>query len=239
MNDITFGGKLKTLGVARIQIYGRNELCYLLTCDNCETPTYHPQYDVLRFVRGAKQHFFCGHECASAFQHKMNTRTVSCETCGKVFDKRLGQIAKSAHNFCSRSCAAIYRNKHKTTGTRRSKLEKFVEKNIELHYPELSCFFNDIQTIGSELDIYFPNLKLAIQINGIFHFRPIYGQEKLNKIRRIDQEKKDACHNLGIILIEIDVSGDNHPTKTQNKRWEEIRSIIEHHMMQYDGEPEQ
>ena len=42
--------------------------------------------------------------------------------------------------------------------------------------------YNNSTTISSELDFYFPQLKLAIEINGIVHYEPIYGSNKFDKI---------------------------------------------------------
>ena len=86
---------------------------------------------------------------------------------------------------------------------------------------------NDVKTIGSELDIYFPRLKLAIQLNGPVHFKPIYGLEKFIKITEIDQLKREICKNLTIKLIEIDVSKDRSSDTIKLKRWLEAKSLIE------------
>ena len=80
------------------------------------------------------------------------------------------------------SCAATYNNKNKTHGTRRSKLECFIEKKLSELYPDLTIHYNQKDTINSELDIYIPSFKLAFELNGIFHYEPIYGEEKLNQI---------------------------------------------------------
>lgn len=36
--------------------------------------------------------------------------------------------------------------------------------------------FNDRETIGLKLDIYIPSLKLAFEINGVFHRKNIFGK---------------------------------------------------------------
>ena len=86
------------------------------------------------------------------------------------------------NNFCSRSCSATFNNKNKTYGTRRSKLEVFLEKELIKLYPDLLFHFNRKDTINSELDIYIPSLKLAFELNGIFHYEPIYGDNKLSPL---------------------------------------------------------
>ena len=58
--------------------------------------------------------------------------------------------------------------------------------------------------------MYIPSLKLAFEIQGIFHYEPIFGQEKLDQIQKNDQEKIQKCYEMDIKLISID-------TRTQTK----------------------
>ncbi len=112
----------------------------------------------------------------------------------------------SKNNFCSQSCAAIYNQSHKTHGYRRSKLEIWLEVELNKLYPSLEIHFNRKDAINSELDIYIPSLKLAFELNGIFHYEPIYGEEQLKKIKNNDTRKYQACLERGIELCIIDTS---------------------------------
>ena len=56
------------------------------------------------------------------------------------------------------------------------------------------------------MDIYIPSLKLAIEFNGIFHYEPIYGDNKLKRIKTNDTRKFQACIENKIELCIIDVS---------------------------------
>jgi len=131
---------------------------------------------------------------------------VQCKQCDKKFMRQPGQIkqSKSGNQFCSSSCAATYNNTHKTTGTRRSKLEKYLEEQLVILYPKLEIHFNRKDTINSELDIYIPSLKLAFELNGIFHYEPIHGQKKLAQIQNNDHRKFQACSekNIGLCIID-------------------------------------
>ena len=66
--------------------------------------------------------------------------------------------------------------------------------------------YNEINTINAELDIYIPSLKLAFELNGIFHYEPIFGNKKLVKTQNNDQRKFIACAELGISLCVIDTT---------------------------------
>lgn len=78
---------------------------------------------------------------------------------------------------------------------------------------------------GFEADIAIPSLQLAIEWNGIVHFKPIWGEEKLQKIQDRDSQKKAIAisKNINLIVVPDLVSND----KILDKAVEEISDIIE------------
>lgn len=124
----------------------------------------------------------------------------------KILKKLPNQIKKSKHHFCSQSCSTTWHNHHKAKGTRISKLEKWLESKLLSMHPDLEFHFNRKDAINSELDIYIPSLQLAFELNGIFHYEPIYGPDKLSKIQNNDDRKMQACLEQGIELCIIDTS---------------------------------
>lgn len=131
-----------------------------------------------------------------------------CGFCGKpaIRPRKDFKLSKSGFIFCNHPCAAKYNNAHKKTGVRRSKLERFIEAKLMEQYPSLEILYNQRDAINSELDIYIPSLKFAIELNGIFHYEPIYGPEKLANTQNNDDRKFQACAKAGISLCVIDVS---------------------------------
>lgn len=73
-------------------------------------------------------------------------------------------------------------------------------------YPSLDIHYNRKDAIDAELDIYIPSINLAIELNGIFHYEPIYGEKKLLQIQNNDQRKFQACLEKKIELCWIDTS---------------------------------
>lgn len=137
-------------------------------------------------------------------KHKMyQVIKLICPECKKSFERRKSQFnrSKSGFCFCSSSCSSKYNNKNKTYGTRRSKLEIVLEDFIRSSFPKLEVKCNSKTEIGSELDFYFPSLKLAIEINGIYHYEPIHGSDKLTQIQNNDKAKLRACDEKNIDLI--------------------------------------
>lgn len=147
---------------------------------------------------------FCSRKCQYASLIK--SEEVNCKQCGKAFIKTKAQLKKTKNNFCSHSCNALFGNANKEFGTRRSKLEAYIEEQLISLYPSLKIDFNKKSTINSELDIYIPSLKLAFELNGIFHYEPIFGPEKLSQIQNNDQRKFQACLEKNIELVLIDSS---------------------------------
>ena len=171
---------------------------------------------------------YCSKECQSMAQ--ITQVKVNCANCNKEIWKKQSQLKKSCNgnHFCSQTCAATYNNTHKTKGNRRSKLEKFLEDQLKLLYPKLEILFNHKDVINSELDIYIPSLKLAFELNGIFHYEPIYGQDKLGQIQNNDDRKFQACIEQDIELCIIDTSQQIYFKKQTSEKYLNIIKAIVH-----------
>lgn len=202
-----------------------------LECYSCKQAFQLDKHSIQRILnpKNAKSQRRSGKYCSNKCQGKsMKTKqTVSCANCSKEFEKLPSQIKKSKNHFCSRSCAATYNNKHKKYGTRRSKLEAWIEEQLTTMFPSLEMHFNQSEAIGSELDIYIPSLNVAFELNGIFHYEPIYGPDKLERIQENDQSKTKACHDAKIDLCVIDTSAQTYvKPKTSKKYLDIITKII-------------
>lgn len=166
-----------------------------------------------------KNHF-CSKKCQMNFQGvRLN---VECKHCGKQFTKEENQVKKTKNNFCSRSCAASYNNTHKSYGTKRAKLEIYLEEQIKEYYPELELICNQKTAIESELDFYFPQLRFAIELNGITHYEPIYGDEKFEKIQNNDKRKVIACYEKGIELAIVDSSSCSYLSPKNKEKYKNL-----------------
>ena len=159
-------------------------------------------------------------------------KEIPCAHCGKPVHRRISRTTKysldnpkgnkSDRVFCNRSCSTKYQNPHKTQGYRRSKLEIWLEKQLTILYPKLEIHYNRKDAINSELDIFIPFLKLAFELNGVFHYEPIYGQEKLAQIQNNDHRKFQACLEKGIELCVIDSSKFNYFKEQKAKEFLQI-----------------
>ena len=195
-------------------------------CYQCGDTFYRQRKEIkqeLTYKRGRIK--YCSTECNPQIQS--TKQPINCTNCDSEIYRTPRQIKKSNNHFCNKSCSATYNNKHKTHGTRRSKLEKWLEEQLTQLYPDLDIHFNRKDTIGSELDIYIPSLNLAIEINGIFHYKPIYGKDKLSKIQENDISKSNLCRDNNISLCVIDTSAQKYvKPKTSQKYLDVIINLL-------------
>lgn len=151
---------------------------------------------------------YCSKSCQYA--DLCHPTIVNCTYCDKSFAKQPKEIKKYKNNFCCKSHAATWNNTHKTKGTRISKLEKWLSLKLNELYPNLEIHFNKKDAIDAELDIFIPKFKLAFELNGIFHYEPIYGDKKLLQTQTNDTRKMQACFERGIEICIIDVSNQTY-----------------------------
>jgi hypothetical protein len=109
---------------------------------------------------------------------------------------------------------------------RRSKLEKFIESSIVKSFPNLTFILNDRSITGYELDFYFPSLSLAIEFNGIFHHKPIFGDKKFSAIKRNDNLKAKMCLEQGVKLFVYNDNSKRFTEPTALRCWKSIRSLL-------------
>ena len=197
---------------------------YTVTCSQCKKEFLRNSRRIASAKCQSLKQVFCSKECQKQFR---SLSTISqCSNCQKDVERTLSERKKVKNIFCNRSCAATYNNRHKQHGTRRSKLECYIESQIKQHYPNLLVMSNSKSEIGSELDFYFPSLKLAIEINGILHYEPIYGLEKLTQIQKNDKQKFKACHDGGIELCVIATLDGYMKKEVLKKYWNQIQALL-------------
>lgn len=190
-----------------------------LECYNCKK-TFNKNKSEYNRILKLNRKCFCSFACST--ESKRLSKTCKCCYCNKEILKKVSQIKKVKNTFCSTSCSAKYNNTHKTIGSRISKLEIYIKNKLSELYPSLHILYNNKTVINSELDIYIPSLKLAFELNGIFHYEPIFGNNKLKQIQNNDSVKFQSCINKQISLCIIDTSKQKYFKESSSKQYLDI-----------------
>lgn len=187
-------------------VIAKTNILFPLECYVCNASFFRNKKLINRCIKGAGGILlkYCSKKCQVSEQIKQEK--VFCLNCNIEFLKKKSQIKLSIKHFCNPKCHLTFYNKNKTIGIRRSKLEKYIEEQLSIIYPELIIEYNKTKAIQSEIDIFIPSLRIAFELNGIFHYNPIYGVDKLMKIRVNDEIKSKACQKAKIDLYVIDTS---------------------------------
>ena len=89
-------------------------------------------------------------------------------------------------------------------GKEGSKLEKFLKYEltksgftIEIHKKNL------IPNENLEIDMYFPEIRAIVEIDGPSHFLPIWGEDKLQKQIKADENKTGLILSKGLAIIRV------------------------------------
>lgn len=205
-------------------------------CQHCHKEFTRPHKEVKYSLKIGENISYCSRDCN--YKSRFNGETKPCSNCNNPVYRRPKDIKKLKSNrfFCCQSCAATYNNTHKTKGYRRSKLELYLETNLNQLFSDLIIKYNDKEAINSELDIFIPSLSLAIELNGIFHYEPIYGQDKLGKIQNNDNRKFQACLERNIELCIIDTSKLSYfKERTARPYLDIVVNLIKNKLVQTEG----
>lgn len=196
-----------------------------MICMKCNSSYKQPCNDIQSKIKSGRTKNYCSIKCRNnSLSFKIET---SCKECDKTIYKIKKDFKKSKNHFCSRSCSAKYNNRNKLHGTNSSKLELWLQEKLMGIYPNMDFSFNDRSTIGLELDILIPSLKVAFEINGIVHYKAIYGNKKFKDILKNDYERKLLCESKDFNLFIIDTSDQkNFEKSTSIKYLNQITSVI-------------
>lgn len=143
-----------------------------------------------------------------------------CEGCGKDVRRRESEIKKSKHgkSYCSKSCRMKHYNAHilVRSSTQRSRAEDYLFEMMVSDFPSLKIIKNDRSFLSEhlEIDLYMPDIRLAIELNGPVHYLPIYGDERFKRVQIKDAKKNLELHQKGVALLTLDISRLQSKKKT-------------------------
>ena len=77
------------------------------------------------------------------------------------------------------------------------------------------------------LDLYLPEKRVAIEVDGIAHFEPIWGEEYLQKRRSADLQKTGLVLQLGLVFIRIKQTSKSLSEKKKRAVLAQILSVLQ------------
>ncbi len=186
-----------------------------LTCDGCGIT-----FSRIKSECNKSKLKYCSVSCRPRVS---GLQTRSCIVCGSDVTRYASLFPKNGNVCCNNSCGAIWKNKNRDpTITTRSKLEKWLEEQLKHGFTELNILYNESSKIGMELDIHIPNLKLAFEINGIFHYEDVFKNGLLARRLELDAKKRQLCLDNKITLMEIDTREQKYFTEKSSQKYLDI-----------------
>jgi transposase-like protein len=93
-----------------------------------------------------------------------------------------------------------------------SKNERLCHQLLKEKFPHLKIIHHDTSIYpGKEIDITIPEKRIAIEWQGIFHRKPIYGERHMKTIKISDKQKRTFFKNRSWQLVEIEDDGSYNP----------------------------
>lgn len=108
-----------------------------------------------------------------------------------------------------------------------SKLEKFLLKTL-LQDGYKAEFHKEQSLLNTKLqiDLFLPELDIAIEVDGPSHYEPVWGTDSLNRNIKYDQKKTGLILGKGLVLIRIKQTKDFAPARAE-VIYSELKSVID------------
>ena len=108
-----------------------------------------------------------------------------------------------------------------------SKLERFLREELtkfgfKVEYHKKNLIPNE----NLEIDMYLPEIKAIIEIDGPSHFLPIWGEEKLRKQIKSDENKTGLILSKGFVIIRVKHLADTVCLSDQHKLKDRLIDLL-------------
>lgn len=159
---------------------------------------------------------------------------TSCGGCGTRIKRRPRDLKRYGVAYCSHSCHMRTKNAAGLT-VNTSAAELRIAEQMRDAFPTICIAVNDRTLLpdGLEIDIHVPALKLAIELNGPIHSRPIFGNRTFAKTQANDRRKARMLKDAGYRLLTVDVRGTEAVTPERRSTYfdglfaTKVRPVVE------------
>lgn len=144
------------------------------------------------------------------------------DRCKQAFVRWHAMSEEQRQNICSLAIQAIQK-----AGKEGSKMEKFVLQELEsagyvVQFHKKSLIPNE----NLEIDLYIPDIKTIIEVDGPSHFLPIWGEEKLAKQIKADSQKSGLILSKGYLIIRVKLTSDFVSLKSRYELINSLKSLL-------------
>lgn len=155
----------------------------------------------------------------ASYWHEMNDKERERRS-KQAKDRWANMPAKQKEVMQSRRVEAIRRSAKEG-----SKLEKFFQEKLSQAGFAVRVHQMIIPAENLEIDLYIPDLKTIIEVDGPSHFLPIWGEDKLQKQINADLRKSGALLSKGYAVVRVKSLGQESLSKREQLSEEVIRLL--------------
>ena len=113
-------------------------------------------------------------------------------------------------------------------GKEGSKLEKYIREELSRHGFTVEYHKkNIIPNENLEIDMYLPEIGAIIEVDGPSHFLPIWGEDKLRKQIKADENKTGLILSKGLMIIRIKNLADSVSLASKEKLKERLIKLLD------------
>lgn len=115
----------------------------------------------------------------------------------------------------------------RTSSKTGSKLEKFLHSGLLNNGYRVEPQKKNILNTNLHIDLFLPELSIAIEVDGPSHFSPVWGENALKRAQRYDQKKNGILIGKGIKVIRVQQKKDFSNSRSEKILKKLIKSIEE------------
>lgn len=108
-----------------------------------------------------------------------------------------------------------------------SKAERFLRKKLEEMGYEVQMHKKGLVEGNFEIDLLLPELNTIIEVDGPQHFLPIFGEDKLNEVVKMDSIKNGLLIGKGFCVIRIKYLCKSMNLSVERKLWDAVYQALE------------
>ena len=112
------------------------------------------------------------------------------------------------------------------TATEGSKAEKSLKSNLEANGYEVQMHKKGLIQGNFEIDLLLPALNTIIEIDGPQHFLPVFGEERLSEVVKLDGIKNGLLLGRGFCVIRVKYLCNNFNKAVERRLWDLVSKAV-------------